>query len=686
MPRPVPMTRALIVGPRENLEATVESLYALKLVHIVDHREGEEGLEIGRPLPTASEASEILVKLRSIASVLQLVETKPIPTEEVAGDLREKILSLELNISDEDAAKKKTQALLQDLNRKIDEVRPFAQLPLSLADYRGNDTLEVFVGKVAGEIEGLDSVTRDYKAFSAPGLLAVFVPKPQAAAVRDFLTQRGFTSIPVPETEGDPREVLSDLLAERERWEARLKEVEQRLDTLRERYAGFLSAAKARLEMTVEKAEAPLRFAVTDHTFIVEGWVPTESFEKLESGLGRFPGLFVTELEQDHAPEHSEESTTADPPVMLRNPKPLRPFEMLVNLFSTPAYHEIDPTFILIFTFPIFFGLMVGDAGYGLVWMAYGLWLIRRWKNRPWDFWKNLLVTLIWGGFWSVLFGVFFFGEAFGIPFHHPALASTRVELLDWSGILGVNIPLHAPLEKLEQITDFIVLSIVAAYVHLAIGFVIGFVNDLGHNWKHALGKVAWLLILTGFFVVMIVRSARWPVDAEGRTPFGYLIWNRLLGWFPRDGYVYAPIGFGPSNPIPWAAIGMLVGGVGLLLATEGPLHIMEFFGLLASIVSYARLAAVGIAKAAMAFAFNVIVLQTMIFPALDSGNVVFLILGFLVGIITALLFHLIVFLLGAVTAIIQAIRLNYVEFFIKFFRGTGTPFRPFGERAKSEV
>src|SRR5882762_8205757 len=201
MPRPVPMTRALIVGPRENLEATVESLYALKLVHIVDHREGEEGLEIGRPLPTASEASEILVKLRSIASVLQLEETKPTPTEEVAGDLREKILSLELNISEEDAAKKKTQALIQELNRKIDEVRPFAQLPLSLADYRGYDTLEVFVGKVAGEIEGLESVTPDYEAFSAPGLLAVFVPKPQAA-MRDFLTQHGFASIPVPEGDG----------------------------------------------------------------------------------------------------------------------------------------------------------------------------------------------------------------------------------------------------------------------------------------------------------------------------------------------------------------------------------------------------------------------------------------------------------------------------------------------------
>src|SRR5439155_669805 len=238
MPRPVPMTRALIIGPRENLEATVESLYGLKLVHIVDHREGEEGLEIGRPLPTASEASEILVKLRSIASALQLEETKPASTEEVAGDLREKILSLELNISEEDAARKKTQD--------------------------------------------------------------------------------------------------------------RLEEVEKRLHAVRERYAGFLSAARARLEVSVEKAEAPLRFAVTDHTFIVEGWVPTESFEKLEGGLGRFQGLYVTELEHDHAPEHAEESTSeTDPPVLLRNAKPLRPFEMLVTLFSTPNYREIDPTFIL---------------------------------------------------------------------------------------------------------------------------------------------------------------------------------------------------------------------------------------------------------------------------------------------------------------------------------------------------
>src|SRR6266511_3999774 len=90
MLRPVPMTRALIVGPRDELEATIERLYDLKLLHIVDHKEGEEGLEIGKPLLKASEASEILVKHRSLASVLQLEEAEPAAETGLTGDLRQR--------------------------------------------------------------------------------------------------------------------------------------------------------------------------------------------------------------------------------------------------------------------------------------------------------------------------------------------------------------------------------------------------------------------------------------------------------------------------------------------------------------------------------------------------------------------------------------------------------------------
>src|SRR2546426_7158512 len=297
MLRPVPMTRALIVGPRNDLEAIVEKLYALKVLHIVDHKEGEEDLAIGKPLETAAEASEVLVKLRSIASVLQIKETEAEGVEPVIDDVRQKILALELNISEEDAAKKKTQALIGELQQKIDAITPLALLPLSLGDYRGYETLEVFVGRVPHDIEGLETVTLQYEAFSAAGYLAVFVVKDKAASMQEYLAQRGFTVVPVPEGEGNPPEILADLLSEKARWAARLDEIEDRLGTLRERYAGFLTAAKAHLEVVVEKAEAPPRFAVTDHTFLVEGWVPQRELSKVREGIGGLTGGFVWELE-----------------------------------------------------------------------------------------------------------------------------------------------------------------------------------------------------------------------------------------------------------------------------------------------------------------------------------------------------------------------------------------------------
>lgn len=668
------MTRALIVGPRDDLEGTIETLYTMKLLHIVDHKEGEDGLGIGKPLEKAVEASEILVKLRSIASVLRIEEAEPVPETKVGGDIRQKILSLELNISEEDAARKRIQALLAGLDHKIEGLAPFAQLPLTLEDYRNYESLEVLVGKVPREIEGLDSVTSEYEAFSAPGFLAVFVVKSKADAMRELLAQRGFTSVAIPEGSGHPREILANVLAEKERWQARFKEVEARLATLRERYAGFLVTARAHLETEVEKAEAPLRFAVTDHTFVIEGWVPSAVFPEAKERLEQRTHIFVSDLETSEGPAEDE----PEPPVQLRNPRPFRPFEMLINMFGTPSYHELDPTLVFSFAFPMMFGIMVGDAGYGLVWVVYGLWLLHRWKDRPWTFWKNLLVAFTWGGFWSALFGLFVFGEAFGIPFHAPHFAGiSPAEAFNWSDhILHVNIPLEPVLEKLHQVPDFIILSIAIAYVHLAVGFSFGVANEARHSPKHAIGKLSWLLILTAIFVIIMDRAGRWP------GTLGYAIWNGVLGWFPRSGLIQPSLGFTDANPIPMVAIYILGIGIGMMLLTEGALHVMEVFGLLANIVSYARLAGIGVAEEAVILALNSIALTYFVFPWMNGGSVVSLVIGLVVMAAS----NFLLFLLSTISGAIQSVRLNYVEFFLKFYKGTGTLFRPFGVRSKPEV
>ena len=130
--RPVRMSRALVVGPRGKLDATIDILHSMRLLHIVDHRGDDAILPIGKPLPQAAELSDSLVKLRSIASILAVEATAATEPSLEVRELRERILVLELNITEEDAARKKIESLLGDLARRIDELRPFAALGLPL--------------------------------------------------------------------------------------------------------------------------------------------------------------------------------------------------------------------------------------------------------------------------------------------------------------------------------------------------------------------------------------------------------------------------------------------------------------------------------------------------------------------------------------------------------------------------
>ncbi len=171
-------------------------------------------------------------------------------------------------------------------------------------------------------------------------------------------------------------------------------------------------------------------------------------------------------------------------------------------------------------------------------------------------------------------------------------------------------------------------------------------------------------------------RAGRW------HGTLGYAIWNDVLGWVPRAGLVQASFGFTETNPIPYVALAMLGVGLVMMLVTEGFLHIMEIFGLLANVVSYARLAGIGVAEETVIFALNSLALTYFLFPWIDSGNVI----GLVVGLAIVGAANFLLFILSTISGAIQSVRLNYVEFFLKFYKGSGTMFRPFGERVKSEV
>ncbi|HEV8595245.1 MAG TPA: V-type ATP synthase subunit I [Thermoplasmata archaeon] len=687
MLRPEPMTRVLVVGPKDQLERVIETLYGLKLVHLVDHRGEEDGIGIGKPLPRAAEVSENLVKLRSIANLLNVAEAERPEEGESLGDIRGQIVTLELNLREEDESRKKIEGLLQDLNRQIEELRPFAALGLPLEAYRGYDSLEVLVGRVTDEVEGLASVTPEFELVAREDLVAVFVAKANADRVREHLARFGFSPIEIPKGEGNPQDLLSRAEAERQKWSARLAEIQERIAKLRDRYAKFIVRAEDVLQVEVEKAEAPLRFATSDHSFVADGWVPSSRVDALESALQALPGLHVEILEEVHGHEAEEEA----PPVLLRHRGPVKRFEFLTNLYSTPQHDELDPTAFLFLLFPVFFGLMIGDAGYGLVMIVLGFLL--SWKLKDSKDFADLMRVVLYGGIFAYAFGLLLYGEMFGIPFHAPPSAP---EEISWSAILQYNIPYDAPIHKLEKVgvIDMLLLAVIASAIHLGLGYVVGFVNEWTHSKRHAIAKVGWFLILIGFlsFFAVLGRTPEWCAtaptldcaNAAGRVANRLFLDQAPLAWIPATGVALGAL------TLPYFMLGCMGVGAALLIVGE-PMGALEIISLLSNMMSYTRLAGVAVAKGAVALAFNTMLLPLIIneeaFHATGvvewNPSPVFIVVGF----ILLFLAHAIVLILGGVSAGIQSIRLNYVEFFLKFYRGGGKLFSPFGARkTKTEV
>jgi V/A-type H+-transporting ATPase subunit I len=228
----------------------------------------------------------------------------------------------------------------------------------------------------------------------------------------------------------------------------------------------------------------------------------------------------------------------------------------------------------------------------------------------------------------SFLWGLIF-GEVFGIPLAHE-------EGFDYSiqGLFGITLPYHGLISKIADVKLLMMGSIVAGFLQLLLGLSIGAYNEYHHNKRRAiLGKGGWILILTGFFTIIFL----------------------VLGGIDL-----------PFNGA-YIALPCLVLGIAGLIAGEGVLTTLETLSILTNTLSYVRLFAVGLAKAGIAIAVDSITLKII------SGDM------WPIGIIAFFGAHFALMFLAILSAGLHSIRLNYVEFFSKFYEGGGLLYAPFG-------
>ena len=660
MLRPEEMTRAVVVGSIESLDVTIECLYELGVLHLIDFTEQDEEFKIGQPLANASDASQKLLKLRSMIRSLSVESHKPperMGTSNIRKTLDQALVTLDLNTSKKAEARQRIQSLIREKESEIKALEPFEPFGIPVEDYEGFETIFSSVGlcktdpdaALRSRFPDVEVLKNLRKGELAVAVFAMAKDRPEVARV---LGEHGFQESKLPKVTGQPSKVIEVNRADIAGLEKDLTRIEGDMEAIRKKFADLIVASEEDLSIEVMKAETPLRIAASTNSFVIDGWLPTSKVEALQNALNSLCGglAFVETLPKEEGDE---------PPVLLKNPKSVKPFEFFIDLVSTPKYDEVDPTIVLFLTFPLFFGFMIGDLGFGLGLATLGVFIRLKFKGSA-DA-QKLGAIILAGGIMASIFGLFVFAEAFGIPFHPP---EAHPDEHSWESV--ANIPINPILDKMTDINEMLALSILAGWAHLTLGFVLGFVNNIHHNRKHAFAKVAWLLILLGLFVEMMCIAGH----ATGTSGF---INDTMLVWIPDVGTEIA--GINVSIP---AVVLIVVGVIGLPL-TEGPMALSEVIGLFTNLVSYTRLAALAVGKGAMALAFN-----TMLLPLIfESHNILIAVLGALALFVTQMFF---VFFLGALSAGIQAIRLNYVEFFLKFFEGGGKEFSPLRYLRKHSV
>jgi V/A-type H+-transporting ATPase subunit I len=410
--------------------------------------------------------------------------------------------------------------------------------------------------------------------------------------------------------------------------------IESRHDEIRDSGAGIaeeilppLRAYMELVEMEIERETMGSSVFKTRYTARVTGWVERERLQELKD-------ILTTRCRQmfhlKSRPPQKEEIEENRVPTKLKNSWLGRMFEPLTNTFAVPRYDEIDPSIWISLPFILFFGLMLGDAGYGFLIMivsSVGVILIRNSPTMRMTAWMGFLMGLA-----TTLSGIWM-GAFFGDLIPRVILGKAGAPLFTFE-LLGYQMPY-------DTLKDPMLLFQISLYIGLAqlnIGIILlGIDRILKKDFFGFIkGTISWILIQTGGVIFV-----------------GAL----LIGWWELNGTLTAVGG-----------VSFVAGALLLALEAKG-MVLFDIEGFVGDWISYTRILALGLSTFGLAMAFN-IVGKMLVDASLAMIPVVVLLL---------ILLHIFNLLLQALGAAVHSLRLQFVEFFGRFYEGGGRSFEPYG-------
>ena len=664
----VEMQKISISAHRSNRKAILETLQKLEVIQVVEADLDETGLRhkntadaratFEKNADLADQALAILDKyvpekqgMLSGLAGKELIDDasfdKVVESQQDCMAVARKIVRNEKEISE------CSGNILKNENQK-ESLVPWMNLDVPMS-FTGTNKTAAFIGSVQGvcdeaqvyalikeQTEGIEELSVTVLS-SESDMTNIFVLclKEAREKVESALRSLGFAK-PPQAVLGVPKKVAEDLDRDTEKQKTEIERLKKGI----EEYAGSredLRVVSDYYRTRAEKYRLLGTIPQTRKAFFIEGWVPAESAEAVAKLLTEKYGAVV---------DYEEKKEGETEPTLLRNNKFSRNYEPVLASYGLPQHGKVDPTTIMSFFYMFFFGMMLSDAGYGLL-MVIGCGIALLKFPRMAQGMRKMLTMFFWCGvstvFWGIMFGGFF-GDVIDV------VAKT------FFGYTGDKIvkplwfdPLTSPMRLLIWCMLFGIIHLffglgIKGYQYLKDGDIVGFVSDI----------IAWYAFLIGLILMLL------PTD---------LFANIAQMQFNFPPFV-APL-----------AKGLAIGGMVVILLMSGranknwglriALGAYDIYGVtgwLSDALSYSRLLALGLATGVIASVIN-----TMAAMVGEGKGIIGLIIFFIIFIIGSVL-NFAINLLGAY---VHTNRLQYVEFFGKFYDGGGEPFEPFETKTK---
>ncbi len=647
------MEKLFIVGPKKlaptilfDLQrAGVVQIDPLRTEEIKEYRLGHEEENLVKRWDGVAASAEHALKLLGLeqdrsakpyAGELEGAEAVTFTLERQSAALVEKRQQLrdEIELINE---YKEIIVMLAEAAQGLDESRRLAVLPFLVERRTDLRPLE----------QELKSTLSDHFLFSGKAVgnkvaVILVVLRKDVAIARGVLSHHGLAELPRPGEYGRINlKTMASRLSERSRLAPiELAASEEELSRHTEVSAMELQGLWNRSKDESMRLHALQEMASGQYGFALFGWTPVSLKNRAEKVVEKFDDRTVHIFEPADAHHEAERV-----PVKLENPGWVMPFESLVTFLNTPRYDGWDPTWVVASFLPLWFGMVVGDIGYAILFVALSWHLstyIRRNRTLEVDFFKmrlsagalkQVVAVLRPMIVWTVIWG-FLYGEFFGNLLQRLGVFRTR----EHAGIIPVLIPR----------TDTVATANVLILVFICFGIcqvLYGLYLKAFLSRRQGEKKHFWEGIGYFFGVVALILFA-----------FAFMTGDFRL-WLVIPTGVFAVLFF-----------------AGILLA-KTPIMIAELPTQAGHILSYIRLYAVGLASAILAD------LATGIgFSLYQSLGIAGAVIGGLVGLLIGLLIHLVLTLLLTMSHVLQPIRLIWVEFFSKFdfYMARGRPYRPF--------